>query len=30
VRAWLAEAGLEILDERFGDEYLHLLLRRPG
>ena len=30
VRAWLAEAGLEILDERRGDEYLHLLLRRPG
>lgn len=30
VHAWLAEAGLEILDERLGDEYLHLLLRRPG
>jgi ubiquinone/menaquinone biosynthesis C-methylase UbiE len=30
VHARLAGAGLEILDERLGDQYLHLLLRRPG
>jgi ubiquinone/menaquinone biosynthesis C-methylase UbiE len=30
VHAWLAETGLETLDELLGEEYLHLLLRRPG
>ncbi len=28
IRRWLADAGLELLDSRDGDEYRHLLLRR--
>lgn len=30
IRGWLGDAGLEILDSRDGDDYRHLLLRRPG
>ena len=30
VRAWVEEAGLDIIEEAEGDHYLHLLLRRPG
>jgi hypothetical protein len=30
VRSWVSGAGLERLDERVGDEYQHLLARRPG
>lgn len=30
IRAWLAGAGLEVIDSRDGDEYRHLLLRGRG
>ena len=30
IRSWVDGAGLERLDERVGDEYQHLLVRRPG